>query len=143
LICRVVPKPFPSVFLNLDINQFLLELTMKFVINTLIATAIGAASLSSAFAQTAVSNGYGVQIAPEQAQRTIRIDSKTRWVNVTHREDIRFVVGQGDESKVFAWRFDGAPQLPFKLNKIEPAAAAIGSQDITVYMARNIEMEGS
>ncbi|CAM3700782.1 CzcE family metal-binding protein [Roseateles saccharophilus] len=110
---------------------------MKSLPQSIVAIAVCAAAWSSAAAQSPATDPSGVQVPVEQTQRAIHIDSHTRWVNVKQMEAIRFVVGQGNDARSFGWRFDGAPQLPFKLSRIPPAAALIGAQDITVYMDRS------
>ncbi len=91
---------------------------------------------------TAIQNPLGVPVALDQADRTIHVNQQTRWVNVTRMESVRFVVGDGNKAKTFAWRFDGVPQRPFALDRIAPAGA-MGTQSVTVYVSRNANIDGS
>jgi len=60
--------------------------------------------------------------------RTIAIDGKTKWVNVTEGETIRFLVG----GKIFAWIFDSYDQGK-DLKQIAPKGM-LGDRSIKVYV---------
>lgn len=116
--------------------------------NTIIKSATaacGALALSGAYAQAGSYGGIkdplGVSVPQAQADRTIPIDATTRWVNVKRMETVRFVVGQGSAAKTFTWRFDGLPNQPFGLDQIAPAGT-LGGQAVTVYVARNRQIDG-
>ena len=90
-----------------------------FAIATLLAS-------SSAFALTAADR-YGSPVDPHFTQRTIVIDSHTRYVNVKHGEAV--TIRNGDQS--LAWNFDGIGAA-FKLSQIMPSAAT--GQPVEVYV---------
>jgi hypothetical protein len=115
---------------------------MKPIFTTFVTAAISALAYSaSAQAAPLNDNPLGVSAAQEQAERTVRIDSNTRWVNVKRMETVRFELGHGSDAKAFTWRFDGQPQRWMKLNEIAPEGA-LGAHDVTVYVARNEQLDG-
>jgi hypothetical protein len=114
---------------------------MNTITNTLIAAVLGAFAISASAHSTGIKDPLGVPIAQEQAERTVQIDGNTHVVNVKRMENVRFVVGNGSDAKTFAWRFDGLPQRNFKLSQIAPASA-LGGQDVTVYVARDAQLDG-
>jgi len=64
------------------------------------------------------------------ADRTIEITDKTKWVNVTHYEVIRFV----SKGREFAWYFDSLAQpRPFDLMEIAPAGFV--DRSVKVYVS--------
>lgn len=66
------------------------------------------------------------------AERTIVIDSQTRYVNVIGGEIIRFNVG----TKSFTWHFDGAVNVTrFPLQQIAPAGLL--DHTVTAYIKPN------
>jgi hypothetical protein len=83
----------------------------------LLATLLASAS---AFALTAADQ-YGSAAGPQFMQRTIIVDSHTRYVNVKHGETV--TIRSGNDS--ISWYFDGIGAT-FDLAKIMPAAAASG-----------------
>jgi hypothetical protein len=90
------------------------------VLATLLASA-------SAFALTAADQ-YGSAAGPQFTQRTIVIDSHTRYVNVKHGETVTIKNG----IDTINWCFDGIGAA-FDLAQIMPAAAAKG-QMVRVYV---------
>ena len=64
---------------------------------------------------------YGTRVQAANADRVIRIDPTTRWVNVTQNETVKFVVrtSSGREES-FVWRFDGLTGM-FDLRQAAPA----------------------
>jgi Heavy-metal resistance protein CzcE len=74
----------------------------------------------------------GNQASSEQAVRTITITPKTKYVNVTKGEVVRFVAGD----KAFAWNFDGVEE-DFPLNRVAPSGVL--TRKVTVYVAPNGE----
>ena len=109
----------------------------------IVAAAVGAIALSSAWAQPAsgAAAAYGYSVAESQAERTIQITPDTRWVNVTRLETVRFVVSSGAARTSFTWRFDSLPLRPFDLRQVAPAGALVGQQ-INVYVGRNHTFDG-
>ena len=82
---------------------------------------------ASAFALT-TADQYGSAAGPQFTQRTIVIDSHTRYVNVKHGETVTIKNGADSVN----WYFDGL-SVVFDLAKIMPAAAANG-QMVRVYV---------
>jgi len=69
--------------------------------------------------------------APSRAaNRTITIDDKTRWVNVTHWDVVRFVSGVRE----FTWYFDGLAQ-PGPLDLRDFAPPGFVGHRVTVYVS--------
>lgn len=71
----------------------------------------------------------GSAIDATQGRRTIEIGPDTRWVNVTHRESVRFVIN----GQSFGWRFDGPGARAVDLQRIAPAGLL--NRPLTVYVA--------
>ncbi len=71
----------------------------------------------------------GTSIDATQGRRTIEIGPDTRWVNVTHRESVRFVIN----GQSFGWRFDGPGARAVDLQRIAPAGLL--NRPLTVYVA--------
>jgi len=62
--------------------------------------------------------------------RTITIDDRTKWVNVTHYEVVRFV----SNGREFTWYFDGVAQPgAFDLMRIAPEGFV--NHGVTVYVS--------
>lgn len=87
--------------------------TSQLILGAALAATLGAASLS---ASAAASILIGESAPVSSAQRTVVIDSNTKWVNVTQDEVVKFVVN----GREFAWDFDGLPQR-IDLATIAPA----------------------
>src|SRR5215467_11170655 len=64
------------------------------------------------------SNSLGEVVPLSAAKRTIRIDARTRYVNVTEHETVRFETN----GTTFAVYFRGVPS-GFDLNRLAPAGA--------------------
>ena len=64
------------------------------------------------------------------ADRTITIDDKTKWVNVSHYEVIRFA----SNGREFTWYFDGLAQ-PGAFDLMQIAPAGFVNHGVTVYVA--------
>ena len=75
----------------------------------------------------------GTPVQAAAAERTIVIDSGTRWVNVKHNETVNFVVKGASAEQSFAFRFDALDSsYPAKLSAIAPKALSV--KDVTVYV---------
>lgn len=98
---------------------------MKTLIAPLFVSALFASA--SAFAVT-TSDNYGEAVHANASQRTIVIDSNTRYINVSHGETV--TLRDGDTTAV--WFFDGL-NGSFPLSKILPSAA--GDKPVQVYVA--------
>ena len=98
--------------------------------------AVAALTLSAAsFAVTASvtdADMLGNAAQPSAAQRTVVIDTKTRWVTVERGEVVRFVAN-GQE---FAWAFNGLASS-FDLNRIAPTGTL--NRDLKVYVWPNAD----
>jgi len=97
------------------------------------ALALSATSLSAVALTNA--DRYGEAASPAAAERTIVIGPNTRWVNVNHREVVKFVAN----GKEFAWDFDGLPQA-FDLKEVAPQGAI--DHSVRVYVATTLEDGG-
>jgi hypothetical protein len=76
---------------------------------------------------------WGDPARPSAATRTITINDRTRYVNVTGGEIIQFIVGD----RAFAWNFNSAQEIsPFSLTLIAPPDVTF-ARDVTVYVAPN------
>ena len=91
---------------------------------------------SAAAVATVPTTLLGDAATPDQAQRTIVIDPTTEYVNVTEGDVVTFVA----KGVVFAWNFDGPPEVSsFELNRVAPAGAL--DHTVTAYVARNGELD--
>jgi hypothetical protein len=72
-------------------------------------------------------------IEPHEIDRTVVVTPRTRWVNVTGGETIRFVFPQADEAQSFVWRFDTTRATSFDLGEIAPQGAL--DRELRVYVA--------
>ncbi len=97
------------------------------------ALALSATSLSAVALTNA--DRYAEAASPAAAERTIVIGPNTRWVNVNHREVVKFVAN----GKEFAWDFDGLPQA-FDLKEVAPQGAI--DHSVRVYVATTLEDGG-
>jgi hypothetical protein len=94
-----------------------------------------AAILMSAVALPAVADPdhkdfFGDAAPPSAATHEIQIDSKTKYVNVTGGDVVKFNVGD----KTFTWDFDVAQTVnSFELNQVAPNG--ILDHPVTVYVA--------
>jgi hypothetical protein len=111
---------------------------MKPIITRIAALTLSAASLSANSALTPA-DLYGEPARAPSAERaivsaatnrTIAIDEKTKWINVTHFEVIRFVSG----GREFTWYFDGVAQ-PGPLDLRDFAPAGFVDHRVTVYVS--------
>ena len=73
----------------------------------------------------------GSSISASAGHRTIVIGPDTRWVNVQHGEEIRFVAGTSE----FGWRFDGPGARSLDLQQIAPAGVL--SRPVTAYITNS------
>ncbi len=100
---------------------------MKSSKRTLAAMALfaGAMTSASSFAITKYDLlGTSTPMASSPAQRTILVDSGTRWINVNYGETVRFVLPGAGEENSFTWRFDGLGNQ-VQLSELFPGAAQI------------------
>lgn len=97
-----------------------------------ITTLITAVLLSASAASQAsnIADPYGTPVYAPSAQREIRIDSTTKYVNVKRGEIIRFITSQG----TFTWSFDiDRNRNQFELARIAPKSVAVDG--IRVFVA--------
>src|SRR5690348_4174062 len=111
---------------------------MKPLISGFAALTLSAASLS-AYSALKPADLYGEParapsveraIVSAAANRTIAVDEKTKWVNVTHFDVVRFVSG----GREFSWYFDGVAQ-PGPLDLRDFAPAGFVDHRVTVYVS--------
>ena len=106
----------------------------KLVTLTVMAMTLGFLNLSaSAFTP---GSPMGEVVPPSGAMRTIPIDAKTKYVNVTAHETVKFVA----KGNAFAITFNGSPETTFAfvpsvfdLNQLAPAGVL--NHRVTVYVA--------
>jgi len=106
----------------------------KLVTLTFTAMTLGFLNLSaSAFTP---GSPMGEVVPPSGAMRTIPIDAKTKYVNVTAHETVKFVA----KGNAFAITFNGSPATTFAfvpsvfdLNQLAPAGVL--NHKVTVYVA--------
>ena len=106
----------------------------KLVTLTVMAMTLGFLNLSaSAFTP---GSPMGEVVPPSGAMRTIPIDAKTKYVNVTAHETVKFVA----KGNAFAVTFNGSPATTFAfvpsvfdLNQLAPAGVL--NHKVTVYVA--------
>ena len=92
-------------------------------------------------AQSKLLPGTPVQAGP--VDRTIAIDSGTRWVNVKHNETVQFVVKDASGDQSFAFRFDALDsRYPAKLSEIAPKALSVKDVIVFVDHSTNPATEG-
>jgi len=110
---------------------------MKPLITRIAALALSAASLPAAaalkpadiFGEPAQAPSAERAIITAVANRVVTIDDKTKWVNVTHYEVVRFASG----AREFTWYFDGLAQ-PGPLDLRDFAPAGFIDHRVTVYV---------
>jgi len=111
---------------------------MKLFAPSIAALTLSAASLSAVaslkpadlLGEPAQAPSIERTIVTAVADRTITVDAKTKWVNVTHFEVVRFV----SDGREFTWYFDGLAQSrPFDLREVAPAGFV--DHGVTVYVA--------
>ena len=109
---------------------------MKTIRKAAIGTLIGAALAATAPAHAAGdlrADLLGEAVTPSTTpDRTIEVTPRTRWINVSYGETVRFVMPQAPADVV--WRFDG------RANNLQLAEIAPGTpRNVTVYVdqARN------
>src|SRR5260370_1607378 len=102
---------------------------MRLFVRAVAALTLSAASLA-ATASVTEADLLGNPAQASVAQRTISIDSKTRWITVERGEVVKFVAN-GQE---FAWAFNGMSSS-FALNRIAPSGAL--DRDLKVYVLPN------
>jgi hypothetical protein len=99
--------------------------------NKLMLSAAVAAMIAGA--GTAVAAGISTDLLGEPARdgmtadRTIALDSGSRYVTVTQGETVKFVAN----GKEFSWVFDGVPSS-FNLDQVAPAGTLDHSVRVTV-----------
>ena len=106
----------------------------KFVILTAIAMTFGFVNLS--VSASTLGSPMGEVVPASGALRTIAIGAKTKYVNVTAHETVKFVVN----GEAFAMTFNGGPATTFAfvpsrfdLNQFAPAGFL--NHKVTVYVA--------
>ena len=106
----------------------------KLAVLTASAMTLGFLNLSASASAPTTPMGQFVPLSG--AMRTIPINAKTKYVNVTAHETVKFVA----DGKAFAMNFSGSPATAFAfvpsvfdLNQLAPAGAL--NHKVTVYVA--------
>ena len=98
----------------------------------IIAAAVTTLLAATSFAQQ---SPFGGAASPDTTvDKVVRIDAKTRWVNITQDDTVRFVVSGPGGEKTFAWQFQ-TQHNAVRLNDIAPAGTF--DRVILVYLAPN------
>jgi len=87
--------------------------------------------VSSAAIAVHTTEPYGNQSIESMAQRTIKLDSKTKSVQIQQGETVKFVF----EGKSFVWQFNTLNTNTFKFAEIAPSDMNV--KNIQVYLTRN------
>jgi len=118
----------------------MLNLKLNRTRSALFAAAFSAIALSASLSAQAVNHAAdinGMVAAATAAQRDIKLDAHTKYVNVQRGEVVRFVTPQGS----FAWSFDTLrPSTSFDLASIAPAN--IDTHGVKVYVAKSADDRG-
>ena len=106
----------------------------KLAVLTVIAMTLGSLNLSASAFTPGSSIGQVVPLSG--AMRTIPIDAKTKYVNVTAHETVKFVVN----GNAFAMRFSGSSAttfafVPSVFDLAQLAPAGVLDHKVTVYVA--------
>jgi len=115
-----------------------MENHMKPLFRSIAVLTLSAASLSAGaalkptdlFGESAQAPSAERAIYTAAADRTITIDDKTKWVNVSHYEVIRFA----SNGREFTWYFDGLAQ-PGAFDLMQIAPAGFVNHGVTVYVS--------
>ena len=110
---------------------------MKRAIRLSLTSMVFAAALGAGGTVQAQSGSLpGTPVQAGQVDRTIDIDSGTRWIRVNYGETIKFVVKQASGDQSFSWRFDGYnSDYPTKLSAIAPKALSV--KDLPIYVGHS------
>ena len=100
----------------------------KFALGNLAIVVASTALLAHAQDSQALLLGHTVPAS--FTERTITLNSDTKWVNVRAGESVRFLIGEGE----FGWKFDGVSTQPFDLRLAAPAGSL--NKAVTVYVTR-------
>ena len=85
---------------------------------------------------------YGTPAEGDFTDRTVRLGSGSRWINVAYGETVKFIVtGENGSERSFAWRFDVSPVLSHvDLSDIGPAD--LPAQNVRVFVAPDSRYRG-
>jgi ferric-dicitrate binding protein FerR (iron transport regulator) len=85
---------------------------------------------------------YGTPAEGDFTDRTVRLGSGSRWINVAYGETVRFIVtGENGSERSFAWRFDVSPVLTH-VDLSEVAPAHLPAQNLRVFVAPGSRSRG-
>jgi hypothetical protein len=103
---------------------------------------LSAAANASPSCSPSYAHGYGALADGRAFHRQVVVDSRTRWVNVTEGEVIRFVVrAQSGEETSFTWDFDTWGGRAADLGCLAPAG--MSAPHIKVYIDLDQRLHGS
>jgi len=98
------------------------------------------ASLSSL--QHEQPSARGTPVDPDSADRTVRLEPGSQWVNVEYGESVKFIVAsQGAPERSFAWRFDGSP-ITSEVDLSDVAPADVPVHGVRVFVAPDPRYSG-
>jgi hypothetical protein len=85
---------------------------------------------------------YGTSAEGDFTDRTVRLGSGSRWINVAYGETVKFIVtGENGSERSFAWRFDVSPALSHvDLSDVAPADLHV--QNVRVFIAPDARYRG-
>lgn len=100
--------------------------------SSLLVAALSFFALTASVGVQAAAAINGTPATSAASQREIKLDAKTKWVNVQRGETVRFVTEQSS----FAWTFDTLrPSTSFDLAEIAPQDG--NAQGIKVYVSKS------
>jgi hypothetical protein len=98
------------------------------------------ASLSSL--QHEQPSARGTPVDPDSADRTVRLEPGSHWVNVEYGESVKFIVAsEGGAERSFAWRFDGSP-ITSEVDLSDVAPADVSVHGVRVFVAPDPRYSG-
>ena len=85
---------------------------------------------------------YGTPAEGDFTDRTVRLGSGSRWINVAYGETVRFIAtGENGSERSFAWRFDVSPALSH-VDLSDVAPADLDVQKVRVFVAPDARYRG-
>ena len=85
---------------------------------------------------------YGTPAEGDFTDRTVRLGSGSRWINVAYGETVRFIAtGENGSERSFAWRFDVSAALSH-VDLSDVAPADLDVQKVRVFVAPDARYRG-
>ena len=107
-------------------------MTLKPLHGLFVALALAAAAPAATAADWGSAMRRGDLGSPSQvttAERTVRIDASTQYVNAEHFGTLKF---ENDRGQSFVWRFDSIGEQNFPLSVIAPKGFAAGETRVYI-----------